>query len=322
VIRALAGTARGHSLLAPLAAGATSGSLFAASLWIPPLGFLLSLASPLPVAIEAWRRGNGAAGIAVFAGALASWVLGGPVGATVYVSQFAAAGFALGVAARSGLSPTWVVGSYVAVAMAAFGVSLAWLASGSGLGLEGFLDQTLTDTLDRAVQQLLQGDLDAQTTLAVQTWAEQTRKVMLLTFPGLYGVLALFAGWGNALALRRVVGADGPWHTWNAPESWIWVLIGSGLLGVVAPAPWGTAALNLFLVVAAVYFLQGLAIVQNLFETRNVPRMFRVGAYILLFVQLPVMLLVAGVGAFDLWFDFRSRWKPPADDAGPPDTQT
>ena len=318
--RALASAAR-IPALAPLAAGATSGALFAASLWFPPLGFLLSLASPLPVAIEAWRRGSGAAGVATLTGAVAVWLLGGPVGAAVYVSQFAAAGCALGLAARFVRSPTWVVGSYTAVAMAAFGASLLWLATRSGLGLQGFLDQTLTDTLDRAVQQLLQGDMDAQTTLAVQTWAEQTRNVMLLTFPGLYGILALLTGWGNALALRRIVGADDPWHTWRAPESWIWILIGSGLLGVVAPSPWGTAALNLFLVVAAAYFLQGLAIIQNLFETRNFPRMFRVGAYVLLFVQLPVMLLVAGVGAFDLWFDFRSRWAPPpADGAEPPKT--
>ena len=318
--RALAGAAR-IPALAQLAAGATSGTLFAASLWFPPLGFLLSLASPLPVAIEAWRRGAGAAGIATLSGALAVWILGGPVGSAVYVSQFAAAGCALGIAARFVRSPTWVVGSYTAVAMAAFGVSLLWLANRSGLGLEGFLDQTLTDTLDRAVLQLLQGNMDAQTTLAVQTWAEQTRSLMLLTFPGLYGILALLTDWGNALALRRIVGVEDPWHTWRAPESWIWILIGSGLLGVVAPSPWGTMALNLFLVVAAVYFLQGLAIIQNLFETRGFPRMFRVGAYVLLFVQLPVMLLVAVVGAFDLWFDLRSRWAPPpADGAGPPET--
>jgi uncharacterized protein YybS (DUF2232 family) len=310
VTRALTSAAR-LPALAPLTAGATSGALFASSLWFPPLGFLLSLASPLPVAIEAWRRGFGGAGTATLIGALAVWLLGGPVGAAVYVSQFAAAGCALGLAARHVRSPTWVVGSYAVVAMAAFGVSLVWLATRSGLGLEGFLDQTLTDTLDRAVQQLLQGDLDAQATLTVQTWAEQTRSLMLLTFPGLYGILALLTGWGNALALRRMVGADAPWHTWRAPEGWIWILIGSGVLGVVAPSPWGTVALNVFLVAAAAYFLQGLAIIQNLFETRGFPRMVRVGAYVLLFVQLPAMIVVAGVGAFDLWFDFRSRWAPP-----------
>jgi hypothetical protein len=35
---------------------------------------------------------------------------------------------------------------------------------------------------------------------------------------------------------------------------------------------------------------------------------------------LPAMLLVAVVGAFDLWFDFRARWAPPVDGAGPPKT--
>jgi len=306
--------------LAFLAAGVTSGILFASSLWMPPLGFLLSLVSPLPVALAAWRRGSGAAGATTLVGCSVVWVFGGPAGAAVYLSQFAVAGCALGLVARSGRSATWVVGSYAAVAMAAFGASLLWLASRSGLGIQGFLDQTLTDTLDRAVQQLLQADLDAQTTLAIQSWAEQTRSMMLRTFPGLYGVLALFTGWGNALALRRLVGDDAPWHTWRAPEGGIWVLIGSGLLGLVAPAPWGTAALNLFLVAVAVYFLQGLAILQHLFETRGFPRLLRVGAYLLLFLQLPLMLVLAGVGAFDLWFDFRARWTPPTGAGDPPDT--
>ena len=315
--RALAAAER-FPALAPVAAGATSGSLFAASIWIPPLGFLLSLASPLPVAIEAWRRGAGGAGIATAVGAFTVLVLGGPAASVVYASQFAAGGCALGLALRSGRAPTWVVGSYWALASAAFWASLLWMATSSGLGLKGFLDHTLAQTMDPVVEQLLQSGLDAQATLALQTGAEQTRALMLQTFPGLYGILALFTGWGNALALRRVVGDSRPWHGWHAPESWIWVLIGSGLLSLVASGPWGTVALNLFLVTVAVYFLQGLAIAQNLFETRDVPRVFRIGAYILLFVQLPVILLVAAVGAFDLWFDFRSRWAPPPTDAEPP----
>ena len=146
---------------------------------------------------------------------------------------------------------------------------------------------------------------------------EAVAGLALLVFPiaGIIGITIYLAAMFTIEGIIRAVLA----FQLKPEAGWIWVLIGSGLLGVVAPGAWGTAALNLFLVMAAVYFLQGLAIVQNLFEVRSFPRMFRVAAYILLFVQLPVMMLVAGVGAFDLWFDFRSRWVPPDDDAGTPE---
>jgi uncharacterized protein YybS (DUF2232 family) len=95
------------------------------------------------------------------------------------------------------------------------------------------------------------------------------------------------------------------------------VLIGAGLVGLLQRGALGTLGLNVFIAALGVYFLQGLAVVQNLFEVKGFPVLFRVAAYLLLFLQLPVMLLVAGLGTFDMWFDFRSRWspRPPAPDS-------
>ena len=60
-----------------------------------------------------------------------------------------------------------------------------------------------------------------------------------------------------------------------------------------------------------VYFLQGLAVIDHLFQARGFPRPLRALTYTLLFLQLPIALLVATLGAFDLWADFRARWSPP-----------
>ena len=136
---------------------------------------------------------------------------------------------------------------------------------------------------------------------------------MLATiFPGLYLALAVLTGWITALLARKVVSGPHPdsWSEWRAPEAWIWGLILSGLLGVVASGMVRAVAWNAFAVAVVVYFLQGLAVVHHLFEVRHLPRAFRAVIYVFLFVQLPVVLLVAGLGAFDLWFDFRRRWTP------------
>ncbi|MDW7711372.1 MAG: DUF2232 domain-containing protein [Deferrisomatales bacterium] len=299
-------------------AGLLSGGLFVSSLWLPPFGFLGALVSPLPLARTALGQGLRGAGVAVGCGGAVLYVLAGPVATAVYASQFAAGGCALGLALRARAKPEVVVGAYALLAIAAFWLSLGFLAVGSGLGPLDYLDQALGHAVEQAGAFLLQGDADAEAALAVQSWAEQTRRVLSLTFPGLYAVLAILTGWVNALLARRgaVEAGEGVWSGWRAPESWIWGLIGAGLLALFAGGPLGTLALNVFVVALGIYFLQGLAVIHHLFTARGLPRFLRVAAYILLFVQLPLMLVVAALGAFDLWFDFRARWSPRPPEAG------
>lgn len=302
----------------PIGAGAASAALFASSVWVPPIGFLLCLLSPLPVALTAVRRGAQGAGIATLSGLLCAIALVGPMGAGVYTAQFGAGGCVLGLAVRARRSAEVVVGSYALLAVAAFWGMVGILARSADIGPLGLLQQTLRHSVEQAANLLLRPDTDPEAALAVQTWAEQTTRILSLTFPGFFAALAILTGWANAVFLRRIEAgwASASWVGWRAPETWIWVLIGSGLLGFLAEGALGTVGLNVFIVALAVYFLQGLAVVQHLFETKGFPPLFRAVAYLLLFLQLPVMLLIAGVGAFDLWLDFRSRWaRPPP--AGP-----
>lgn len=292
-------------------AGLLSGGLFASSLWLPPFGFLGALVSPLPLAVLAWRQGLRGALTAAGAAGVVLYLLAGPVATAVHASQFAAGGCALGLALRGGKRPEIVIGSYALLSVAAFWVSLGLLASGAGLGALEYLDQTLRHAVEQAGAFLLESDADAEATLAVQAWAEQTGRMLSLTFPGLYAVLAILTGWVNALLARRTTGGTGgTWSGWRAPEAWIWSLIGSGLLAFLAGGGLGILALNVFVIALGVYFLQGFAVMHHLFTARGLPLFFRVAAYVLLFVQLPLMLVVAALGAFDLWFDFRARWSP------------
>lgn len=303
--------------MAPALAGAASAALFATTFWAPPLGFALCLASPLPVALSAWDRGPRGAVAATLVATAVVAVVAGPLAAALYAAQFASGGCVLGLALRAGRSPQAAVGGYAAVTAGAFGASLVVLALGQGAGPVEFFTQALSEAVNQASGVLLQGDADPQAAVAVQAWADETLRILTASFPGLFAGLSVLTGWLNALGLRRLrPPADGlSWTAWRAPEAWIWVLIGSGLLGFLAPGAAGRLGLNLFLPAAAVYFLQGIAVVHHLFVTRGFPKVFRAVAYALLFFQLPMMLLVTGLGAFDLWFDFRSRWtpRPPAE---------
>ncbi len=295
-------------MLRALAAGGASAAVFTAALWVPPVG----LFSPLPLAVIAWRKGALGAIIGVAAAALVVGLLAGPVGVVVYVSQFAAGACALGLALRAGRGPLRVVGSYAALSALGFlGYAVAvGIQAGNGPG--AFLDETVRQTVDQLVKLLAQSSADPETTLAVQEGAAEAKRVLPAILPGLYLAWAVLTGWLNALLARRTARHPGqePWSGWRAPEAWIWVLIASGLVGVTAGGTLRAVAFNVFAVMVVVYFLHGLAVVQHLFEARHLAPGFRALAYVFLFLQLPAMFLVAGLGAFDLWFDFRKRWSP------------
>jgi len=69
----------------------------------------------------------------------------------------------------------------------------------------------------------------------------------------------------------------------------------------------GLASLNVFLMALHAYFFQGIAIVGYFFDVRNWNKIFRWLIYLLILSQVYIMILVIGLGLFDVWFDFRKR---------------
>ena len=65
------------------------------------------------------------------------------------------------------------------------------------------------------------------------------------------------------------------------------------------------AGLNVFLVMLCIYFAQGLSIIVHFLKVRKVPTFFWFVLFILIFVQPLLIGLVAGLGVFDIWADFR-----------------
>lgn len=95
----------------------------------------------------------------------------------------------------------------------------------------------------------------------------------------------------------------------RVPDTFVWMPILAGFLyfadAYFIPNPWlKAAAANLLIVVAIVYFAQGLNIVGFLFKRHSL--LFRFGIYglVVVFFQL-FSLVVAGLGVADTWVDFR-----------------
>src|SRR5579883_2440256 len=102
---------------------------------------------------------------------------------------------------------------------------------------------------------------------------------------------------------------------WRTPEWLIWVLLASGF-GMFIPQELArVGALNLFVVVASIYFCQGLAIIAYYLQMLAMPRLVRGTIYLIALLQPVLAALVCLAGVFDMWIDFR-RLKPPSQEAG------
>jgi uncharacterized protein YybS (DUF2232 family) len=103
--------------------------------------------------------------------------------------------------------------------------------------------------------------------------------------------------------------------TWRTPEWLIWLLLATGF-GMFIPLQGAQmAAVNGFVVMSAVYFCQGLAIMAYYLQMLAMPRIVRGTIYVIALLQPVLAALVCLAGVFDLWIDFR-RLKPPSREAG------
>jgi len=292
------------------AAGVASAALFLLSLWAPAVGFGLALMSPLPLAWAAWKRGPTAGLVALAVAGGAAVLVAGPAATALYVAQFGGPGVALGFFEGARRPAHQVVGVYVFLAATGSAVAVTGLAWAGGTTPAAWLTATVAETRETLARLLEGSATDPAAAAALAEGLDRTAELLRRLFPGLFVMVSVLTGWMNGVALRRMAKdpSAASWIEWRAPAGWIWGLLAAGFAAVLGTGPVRTVGWNVFLVLGAVYFLQGIAVVQHLFVTRGFPVFVRALAYVIVFVQFPVMVLVAGIWAFDLWFDFRARW--------------
>jgi uncharacterized protein YybS (DUF2232 family) len=122
----------------------------------------------------------------------------------------------------------------------------------------------------------------------------------------------LFVSWTNLLVAKPILKSRGIFYPsfgslklWKAPEVLIWGIIGCGLLLLLPGMTFKFVGLNGLLIMLTIYFFQGIAIVSFYFEKKRFPRMLRVFLYSLIALQQVVLIVIIGLGLFDMWLNFR-----------------
>ncbi len=290
-----------------------TGVIFAISANLPILGFFTALAIPLPVLIYRLRLGR-KPGAMVAGGAIGLMLLayGRPTVDLLYFSELLLIGYLLGESLAARRPVEAAVLHPAAAAVVSGVVVLTVAANASGQGLVAAVSEYVAANLALSLKLYESMGISAEHIQTIEQSADLIREVIVRLMPAGAAILALMVTWvtllmGRALLRSREMAFPdyGPLSYWKPPEVLVWVVIACGV-GVMMPdLTIKTIAINGLLVTLTVYFLAGIAIVAWFFEKKGIPRLVRVFLYSLIVMQQLFLLLVIGLGLFDVWLDFR-----------------
>ena len=308
-------TAREHPQ--PQAAGGlwlalVGAGLFGAGLMSPALR-PLAVVAPLPIALLRLRTNAGVAASAVLLAAAVVGATFAPVAALVFGAFLAAPGLLIGEALARGRGLVrgcgWAFGLWIALA----GVLL--LANHQALAREALAPfdyykspRFLADTKAMGVPQ--------ETAEALVEQLSALQRAVSVVYPALFvitgGLLVVVNG---ALLKAYLLRRDPGWLDGGEFEGLRWPF-GLAVLFVIAASsvllpPLRPVAYNVLLVLGFCFALSGLAIATYYVRRLAAPALFR-GAVLALVLMNPwAFQILALLGLFDLWFDFRKWAEPP-----------
>lgn len=167
-------------------------------------------------------------------------------------------------------------------------------------------------TISETVKFYSQMPLKAEDILVIKDNEQNIVAGFIGIFPALVVISSVVIVWANLLSGRNYLFRSGQFQngfrslaSWKVPDMAIWIFIISGALMFIPQKDINFMSLNVFLIICFVYLLQGFAIVSFLFQVKNVPVFFRYLYYFLIAVQQILMIPIALIGLFDIWFDFR-----------------
>jgi hypothetical protein len=288
-----------------------SAALYAAALKIPAL-FPFMVVSPFPLMVTRLRSGLlAAASAVVFAAALigALFVPASAIGYLLLVVPVLLVPEAMARGRGILRGCGWAFGALtvqVATALLFAHPSMAAIA---------------LDAVEYMRSPAFVGDLSASWPKErVEAWVEGVAAMhaaMEVVYPAVFVIMAALVVLANAAMLRGyLVRRDPGWLDGGEFERVRWpfalavsfVLAG---LGIVMP-PVRPLAYNVLLVVAFFFALQGLAVVAFYAFRLAAPPLLRWAVLLLVVVNPWAPQILALIGLFDMWFDFR-KWAEPPD---------
>jgi uncharacterized protein YybS (DUF2232 family) len=305
-----------------IAAGVAATSLiFAASLAIPIFGFFLSMLIPLPTLFYRAKLGRkGGAMVALGSALVVAIAVGFFSFDLLFFGEMMLVGFLLGEYFERDLPVEMTVGFTAGIALGSAAFLLVLYGNLAGIDVFGSMGTYLSENLALTLDVYRRMGMSEENVAMIADSLDQIAYVLLRILPGMTAAFVLFATWVALLLARPLLrnrdlsSPDfGSLQLWKPPEVLVWGVIAFGVALMLPDKTIKILALNGLIVLMTIYFFGGIAIVSYFFEKKRFPIVVRVFLYSLIALQQLFLLLVIGLGFFDMWLNFRKLEEPPSD---------
>jgi predicted membrane protein DUF2232 len=297
---------------------AVSFILFSAYILIPPAGLVSGLLAPFPAVFCRLRHGQGTALIATMASAAMMASVFGIQAAVLYLVQCSVIGLLMPELLVRGYDAYRVISWTTAVNLIVYlVVALVFIVS-SGHSIDQLHQLAVTEingSISQATILYEKAGIKGDELAAMKQSMARAADLLVRIYPALMTVMLIIMTGCNVALVKRFgmqLGVDltiGEFKTFRNPDLLVWLLIAAGFAMLAGTPIVTTPALNLLVILVLVYFLQGLAVVLTLIARQSFAGMLRVGLYLMLLFQPYSAAVVAAIGIFDLWGDFRTPRK-------------
>ena len=280
---------------------------------IPPLGALVGILSPFPLVFIFLQRGKQVAFVLMILIFGVLWFLVGQNQALLFMAEYAVMALVLGEMIRARFPGDWCIG---ASSLISGGLSILLLVA-----LLGDQDTTVKEFFENQIRTHFAQSFETFGSVGenkaeieeMKAFFEKTVVGFASSYPAFVFVGSLISAIANYGLLRLVWGriygpglfSEGTFAEWVCPDNLVWGFIGACLALYLGQGLVADVGLNLFVVMMVIYFAQGMSIVVHFFKTRKVPVFLWFIFFILIFAQPILIGLIAGLGVFDIWVDFR-----------------
>jgi uncharacterized protein YybS (DUF2232 family) len=292
--------------------------LFTISIYLPIVGFFFALFIPLPILFYRVKLGRqGGLKLAGLTAVIMVLILGHLVFDILFFLTLVVMGFYLGELYEQNLSVEKTVGLVCGAVMLATLAGLIFFSVVAHKGIGEFVTAYVAKNLELTMLLYENMGVSEENIGMLQETLEQIQYVLVRLLPSLSIMSTLMVIWINIMASKPLFilrnlryPRFGSLKLWRAPDVLIWGVIVCGAALMIPEKGIKLTALNGLIVLLTIFFFQGIAITAYFFEKKKFPRGIRFFLYSLIAIQQLVLLVVVGIGVFDVWFNFRKLGAP------------
>ncbi len=287
--------------------------MLAASVYLPVAGFFISLLLPMPILFYRLKLGRNNSIIIPLLIIVIMLVFSDKISVDIlFFVGLLLTGFILSELMELNLSIEKTI-AYTCSIIFIFSIACLFFYSNiSGTSVFVMISEYVAKNLEHSMALYETMDISEEHLYIIANAMEKIKYVLAGIVPALIIITILFISWTCLLIAKPILKAKnlfypdfGELKLWKVPEYLIWAVIACFVLLFWPEKTINLIGLNSIFILMAIFFFGGIAIIAFFFEKKAIPRGVRFFLYSLIFLQQIVLLIVIGLGFFDIWFDFR-----------------